>query len=145
MKRLLIVGMVLAAGFVAGCSGGSPVGTYELDKDHFNKQMDEKEAAAKSETERAGIALGRSFAESMIGSMEIELKEDGTATVTAMGAPTTGTYTVEGNKVKLSMSGATATGGFGEMTYNGMKGTLSASNPGPDGENFEIQFKKKKS
>lgn len=144
MKKLLIAGVVLAAGLVIGCSGGSPVGVYELDTDHLNQQMDKMEAEAKNETEKAGIAMGRSLMEGLMSSMEIELKEDGTATISAMGMPTSGTYKLDGNKVTFNMDGGSANGGFSEMTYNGAKGTLTAKSPPGEGPDFEMQFKKKK-
>lgn len=102
MKRLLAAAFSLVALFAGACSGGSPAGVYDLDKERLEADL----LAVKREGGPTPAEIDQQVSAM---SLTIDLAADGTAKINSkiggLGADSTatGTWKVDGNKVTLTM------------------------------------------
>jgi hypothetical protein len=145
---IVLVLSVLSATFLGGC-GNSVAGTYELDKTAVKTAAEAEIKKKQAENPNdPSAAMAASFMLGMIDSMNftMTLNDDGSASVVtnAMGQSktATGTYTVSGSKITLSVA---ERGQQPNSVTGSVSGDTITLHP-PEGEEvpFDMIFKKTK-
>ncbi len=106
--------MLAVAAMLVGCQGGL---TQASLAGKYKGEMVIAESS-KADANNPAKALADSFGQGMASTMTLELKADGTFSMTAVFLPVEGKWTLEGDKVTLSPNKVTNVGGEGSVSTN---------------------------